>query len=54
LGSPEREAKAFDNRRVVFGRIWLAMGAVLMMIWLYGVTYRGRDALVESHAVLVR
>ena len=30
---------AFNKRPLVFGLLWLAIVAVLMMIWLYGVAH---------------
>ena len=38
-GSPGSEPMAFNKRPLVFGLLWFAIVAVLMMIWLYGVAH---------------
>src|SRR6516162_8653631 len=38
-GSPGDEPMAFNKRLLVFGLLWFAIVAVLMMIWLYGVAH---------------
>lgn len=38
-GSPGSEPMAFNKRPLVFGFLWLAIVAALLMIWLYGVAH---------------